>query len=100
MNFRSLNENIDTSNSGGKLMFHIFSALAEFERDLIRERTMAGLTAARARGRFGGRPQDYAGREDPDGRQPHAVAQRFDQGHLQESGNFAHNALSLRWAEG
>lgn len=55
--FRSLTENIDTSNSGGKFMFHIFSALAEFERDLIRERTMAGLTAARARGRFGGRPK-------------------------------------------
>lgn len=55
--FRSLNENIDTSSSGGKFMFHVFSALAEFERDLIRERTMAGLTAARARGRFGGRPR-------------------------------------------
>lgn len=58
--FRSLNENIDTSNSGGKFMFHIFSALAEFERDLIRERTMAGLTAARARGRLGGRPKVMA----------------------------------------
>jgi DNA invertase Pin-like site-specific DNA recombinase len=55
--FRSLNENIDTSNPGGKFMFHIFSALAEFERDLIRERTMAGLAAARARGRLGGRPR-------------------------------------------
>lgn len=55
--FRSLNENIDTSSSGGKFMFHIFSALAEFERDLIRERTMAGLAAARARGRLGGRPK-------------------------------------------
>ena len=54
---RSLTENIDTSNSGGKFMFHVFSALAEFERDLIRERTMAGLTAARARGRLGGRPK-------------------------------------------
>ena len=58
--FRSLNENIDTSSSGGKFMFHIFSALAEFERDLIRERTMAGLTAARARGRLGGRPRAMA----------------------------------------
>jgi DNA invertase Pin-like site-specific DNA recombinase len=55
--FRSVIENIDTSNSGGKFMFHLFSALAEFERELIRERTMAGLTAARARGRFGGRPK-------------------------------------------
>ena len=58
--FRSLTENIDTSSSGGKFMFHVFSALAEFERDLIRERTMAGLTAARARGRLGGRPRAMA----------------------------------------
>ena len=54
--FRSLQENIDTTTSSGKLIFHIFSALAEFERDLIRERTDAGLKAARARGRMGGRP--------------------------------------------
>lgn len=54
--FKSLQENIDTTTSGGKLIFHIFSALAEFERDLIQERTRAGLKAARARGRLGGRP--------------------------------------------
>lgn len=54
--FKSLQENIDTSTSGGKLIFHMFSALAEFERDLIRERTDAGLKAARARGKMGGRP--------------------------------------------
>lgn len=54
--FKSLQENIDTTTSGGKLIFHIFSALAEFERDLIKERTNAGLKAARARGRLGGRP--------------------------------------------
>ena len=54
--FRSLTENIDTSTPGGKLIFHVFGALAEFERDLIRERTLAGLAAARARGRSGGRP--------------------------------------------
>lgn len=54
--FHSLQENIDTTTSGGKLIFHIFSALAEFERDLIRERTQAGLKAARARGKQGGRP--------------------------------------------
>jgi DNA invertase Pin-like site-specific DNA recombinase len=53
--FRSLTENIDTTTSGGKLVFHIFGALAEFERDIIRERTQAGLQAARARGRLGGR---------------------------------------------
>jgi DNA invertase Pin-like site-specific DNA recombinase len=55
--FKSLTENIDTTTSGGKLIFHIFGALAEFERDLIRERTNAGLTAARARGKKGGRPK-------------------------------------------
>src|SRR5215210_3740142 len=55
--FRSLQESIDTTTSGGKLIFHVFGALAEFERDLIRERTQAGLQAARARGRVGGRPK-------------------------------------------
>jgi len=55
--FKSLTENIDTTTSGGKLIFHIFGALAEFERDIIRERTKAGLQAARARGRLGGRPK-------------------------------------------
>jgi DNA invertase Pin-like site-specific DNA recombinase len=55
--FKSLTENIDTTTSGGKLIFHIFGALAEFERNLIRERTQAGLSAARARGRKGGRPK-------------------------------------------
>ena len=53
--FRSLQESIDTTTSGGKLIFHLFGALAEFERNLIRERTQAGLQAARARGRKGGR---------------------------------------------
>jgi DNA invertase Pin-like site-specific DNA recombinase len=53
--FRSLTESIDTTSSGGRLVFHIFGALAEFEHSLIRERTMAGLAAARARGRRGGR---------------------------------------------
>jgi DNA invertase Pin-like site-specific DNA recombinase len=55
--FKSITENIDTTTSGGKLIFHIFGALAEFERDIIRERTKAGLTAARVRGRRGGRPK-------------------------------------------
>jgi DNA invertase Pin-like site-specific DNA recombinase len=54
--FKSLTENIDTTTSGGKLIFHIFGALAEFERNLIRERTTAGLTAARARGKKGPKP--------------------------------------------
>jgi DNA invertase Pin-like site-specific DNA recombinase len=52
---RSLQEAIDTTTPGGKLVFHVFAALAELERDLIRERTTAGLAAARARGRHGGR---------------------------------------------
>lgn len=55
--FQSLQESIDTASAAGKLQFHVFSALAEFERELIRERTMAGLRAARARGRLGGRPR-------------------------------------------
>lgn len=55
--FKSITENIDTTTSGGKLIFHIFGALAEFERDIIKERTLAGLQAARARGRLGGRPK-------------------------------------------
>ena len=53
--FRSLTESIDTTSAGGRLVFHIFGALAEFEHSLIRERTIAGLAAARARGRKGGR---------------------------------------------
>ncbi len=53
--FQSLTESIDTVSAGGKLIFHIFAALAEFERNLIKERTIAGLAAARARGRKGGR---------------------------------------------
>ena len=55
--FQSLTEQIDTTTPGGKLIFHIFAALAEFERDVIRERTQAGLAAARARGKKGGRPR-------------------------------------------
>jgi DNA invertase Pin-like site-specific DNA recombinase len=55
--FRSLQEGIDTTTPGGRLTFHIFGALAEFERDMIRQRTMAGLRAAEERGRTGGRPR-------------------------------------------
>jgi DNA invertase Pin-like site-specific DNA recombinase len=54
--FKSLQESIDTTTSGGQLIFHIFGALAQFERELIKERTQAGLNAARVRGRLGGRP--------------------------------------------
>lgn len=54
--FKSLKESVDTGGPAGKLTFHMFAALAEFERELLRERTLAGLEAARARGRTGGRP--------------------------------------------
>jgi DNA invertase Pin-like site-specific DNA recombinase len=56
IDFRSLTEAIDTATPGGRLTFHIFGALAEFERSLIQERTLAGLASARARGKRGGRP--------------------------------------------
>jgi DNA invertase Pin-like site-specific DNA recombinase len=55
--FRSITENLGTDSAGGRFVFHVFGALAEFERSLIRERTNAGLKAARARGRKGGRPK-------------------------------------------
>lgn len=54
--FRSLKESVDAGNSSGKLVFHLFVSLAEFEHELVRERTLTGLEAARARGRTGGRP--------------------------------------------
>src|SRR5215217_6283659 len=60
--FKSLTENIDTTTSGGKLVFHIFGALAEFEREIIRERTQAGLASARSRGKVGGRPKAHSQR--------------------------------------
>ncbi len=60
---RSLQEQIDTTTPGGKLVFHVFGALAEFERDLVRERTNAGLVAARARGRVGGRKPVLTGKK-------------------------------------
>lgn len=78
---RSLTENIDTTTSGGKLVFHLFGALAEFERSIIRERTSAGLAAARARGRLGGRPPALTDKDLAvarsllkDGHSPKAVA--------------------------
>jgi DNA invertase Pin-like site-specific DNA recombinase len=61
--FRSLTENIDTTTPAGKLVFHVFGALAEFERTLTRERTRAGLLAARARGRVGGRKRVMTDRD-------------------------------------
>lgn len=72
--FQSLQENIDTTTSGGKLIFHIFSALAEFEKDLIGERTKAGLKAARVRGKMGGRPPLL------DNRQINRMIDMYDEG--------------------
>jgi DNA invertase Pin-like site-specific DNA recombinase len=73
--FRSLQEAIDTTTPGGKLVFHVFAALAEFERDLIRERTAAGLAAARARGRHGGRPSVLTGHKLEVAREMYASGQ-------------------------
>ncbi len=63
INFESLTERIETSSPAGRLVFHVFAALAEFERNLVRERTVAGLKAARARGRKGGRPAKLTAKE-------------------------------------
>ena len=68
--FRSLTESMDTTTWGGKLIFHIFASLAEFERSIIRERTRAGLDAARARGRTGGRPPFTLGAGSSGGQDP------------------------------
>lgn len=84
--FRSVTENIDTSSSGGKLMFHMMAALAEFERTLISERTRAGMTAARERGSQLGRPKaltrdqvESAWRAIEDGvESPRQIAGRFN----------------------
>src|SRR5271170_1983691 len=63
VDFESLTEKIETGSSTGKLIFHVFASLAQFERNLIRERTLAGLKAARARGRNGGRPKKLSPKE-------------------------------------
>jgi len=84
--FESITEQISTSSPSGKLVFHLFAALAEFERNLIRERTNAGLKAARKRGRVGGRPKKLSDaekamvrtlRQDP-ANEITAIAKRFD----------------------
>ncbi len=70
--FRSLTEGIETETSGGRLVFHLFACLAEFEREVIRERTRAGLTAARSRGRRGGRPALMDDKKTATARRMHA----------------------------
>lgn len=66
VDFMSVTEGVDTTTAQGKLTFHIFGALAEFERELARERTMAGLRAARERGRVGGRPRALSEEDIPE----------------------------------
>jgi DNA invertase Pin-like site-specific DNA recombinase len=61
--FKSLTENIDTTISGGKLVFHIFGALAEFEREISEREQQAGLESARSRGKVGGRPKILSAKE-------------------------------------
>lgn len=63
ISFYSIKDNIDTSSASGKLFFHLFAALAEFESNIIKERTNAGLIAARARGHKGGRPKKITAKE-------------------------------------
>ena len=83
--FRSLAESIDTTNSSGRLIFHVFGSIAEFERERIVERTKEGLAAARKRGRVGGRPRKLSPDQraevrkmrDVDGRQIGAIADLF-----------------------
>ena len=79
VHLQSLNDSIDTSTSQGKLMFNVFASLAEFERDLIRERTRAGLEAARARGRVGGRPKGLSKEAEATS---YAVAALYREGQL------------------
>lgn len=73
--FRSITEAIDTTTAGGKLVLHIFGALAEFEHNLIRERTLAGLAAARARGRKGGRKPSMS--QSDIQKQPNIISNSF-----------------------
>lgn len=77
INFQSLHDGFDTSSSGGKLFFHILGALAEFERNLISERTIAGLQAAKARGRKGGRPPRMTPEQVAEARNLHANGNRL-----------------------
>ena len=76
---QSLNDPVDTTTAQGRLVFNIFASLAEFERELIRERTQAGLTAARARGRLGGRPKGLSPKAES---ASHAAAALYREGKL------------------
>lgn len=86
--FISLQENIDTTSAGGELMFHIFAALAQFERGIISERTKAGLASARARGRNGGRPSKMTAK------QTRAAKKMLDSGEMSGSEVASHFNVS------
>ncbi|BCI69430.1 hypothetical protein SPKIRA_02600 [Sphingomonas paucimobilis] len=90
----SLHEAIDTTTTSGKLTFHLFGALAEFERNLIRERTRAGLTAARARGKKGGRPAAL-GKDKRDRRQALPREHDADRQDLLDARHLQANTLRL-----
>ena len=97
--FCSLQESINTTTPGGKLVFHIFGALAEFERNLIRERTKAGLDAARARGRKGGRPKALDVEQRTLGGGPVRAAEAHGGGDLSDAGDLEADAVRLRARE-
>ena len=97
--FKSLSEQIDTTTSGGKLVFHIFGALAEFERELIRERTRAGLAAARARGRQGGRPKKLdTPKKIAMAQELYDAGDALDRRHLPDAGCLAGDTVSGHYA--
>ena len=93
---RSLHEALDTTTPSGKLTFHIFGALAEFERQLIQERTQAGLRVARARGRLGGRPEGAPGGQTAAGRAALPGAKDRGEADLCVDGHLQTDPLCLR----
>lgn len=91
--FRGLQESLDTTTSGGMLVFHIFAALAEFERNLIQERRQVGLAAARAWGRRGGRPKAFDKQSQRSGCQTVSWRRRFCERNLPYYEHFETKAL-------
>ena len=93
INFRSLTERVDTSTPGGKCTFHLFGALAEMERDVIRQRTQAGLEAARARGRIGGRPALH-----PDARKLQRARELYEKQEMSVAESMALTGFASRYS--
>ena len=95
---KSLNDPIDTTTPQGRLIFNLFASLAEFEREVIRERTQAGLSAARARGRLGGRPKGLPRKAEVDGvRGRNPVSRRSVErpGHRRQAAHLQKHAVCL-----